>query len=163
MEQQQQQQAQYDAMMQQAYLQQQQQQQQSQLFAQQTATPIQPQMTSYGSNNPFAQFASSGPSQSATPAPQRAPSAPPSSFNMSDYGSLSNSQSTSTSTPPPLPPQTTSNAEAFRKPAPKRDDGQHARLAQLLAQGTGIDTFGNEGNLRVPVYVVSRSLGPNSH
>lgn len=127
-------------------MQQQQYMQHQALLAQQTATPVHPQMTSYGSNNPFASFASSTPSPA--PAPARAPSAPPSSFSFNDYAA----HSTATP-PPPLPAQTTANAEAFRKPAPKKDDGQHAKLAALLAAGGGIDTFGNEGNLRVPMCV----------
>ncbi|KAH9810634.1 hypothetical protein DFH28DRAFT_1085570 [Melampsora americana] len=153
-------QAQYEAMMQQQmYLQQQQQQQQQQQFimAQHTAAPIQPQMTSYGSNNPFAQF-SQPPSFTqpsvATP-PPRAPSAPPSSFNFNDYSSL-NTSSHQPQASPPMPVRTASNAEAFKRPVnsnppPPKEDGQHAKLAALLAAGGGVDTFGNEGSMRVPV------------
>jgi hypothetical protein len=63
-----------------------------------------------------------------------------------------------------MPAQTAANAEAFRRPlheknpsaaAPPKDDGQHAKLAALLASGGGVDTFGNEGTMRVPVYVPS--------
>ncbi|KAG0140275.1 hypothetical protein CROQUDRAFT_665409 [Cronartium quercuum f. sp. fusiforme G11] len=156
-------QAQYEAMMQHQMLLQQQQQQQQQhqqqqmLMAQHTAVPIQPQMTSYGSNNPFAQF-SSQPSNYAQQAvaspPPRAPSAPPSTFSFSDYSSLSLSNHQPA---PPMPPKTVANEEAFRrpqansKPPQAKDDGQHAKLAALLAAGGGLDTFGNEGNLRVPV------------
>ncbi|EGG01069.1 uncharacterized protein MELLADRAFT_53696 [Melampsora larici-populina 98AG31] len=153
-------QAQYEAMMQQQmYLQQQQQQQQQFIMAQHTAAPIQPQMTSYGSNNPFAQF-SQPPSFSqpsvATP-PPRAPSAPPSSsFNFNDYANLSNSSNHQQHVSPPMPVRTASNAEAFKRPPmnnppPPKDDGQHAKLAALLAAGGGVDTFGNEGSMRVPV------------
>ncbi|MBW0531125.1 hypothetical protein O181_070840 [Austropuccinia psidii MF-1] len=157
------QQAQYEAMMQQQMLmqQQQQQQQQQQIIAQHTAmAPIQPQMTSYGSNNPFAQFSQPGPmihqsTSTNLSVPARAPSAPPSSFNFNDYASLTSSSS---SRPPPLPAQNTSNAEAFKRPiyqpappAPTKADEQHAKLAALLAGGSGVDTFGNEGTLRMPV------------
>jgi hypothetical protein len=48
--------------------------------------------------------------------------------------------------PQPIQPQQT--AKPFQ--APKKDDGQHAQLAGLLARGRedGLDTFGNSGNLR---------------
>ncbi|WAQ83986.1 hypothetical protein PtA15_4A437 [Puccinia triticina] len=156
-------QARYEAMMMQQQQQQMlmQQQQQQMLMAQHTAVqPIQPQMTSYGSNNPFAQFSQPGPMIHQTnpmtqSLPARAPSAPPSSFNFNDYASLN---SPSSARPPPMPAQTASNAEAFSRPArdtthsaPPKDDGQHAKLASLLAAGGGVDTFGNEGTMRVPV------------
>ncbi|PLW27556.1 hypothetical protein PCASD_23414 [Puccinia coronata f. sp. avenae] len=38
-----------------------------------------------------------------------------------------------------------------RRPPPPKDDGQHAKLAALSASGGGVDTFGNEGTMRVPV------------
>ncbi|PLW14756.1 hypothetical protein PCANC_15696 [Puccinia coronata f. sp. avenae] len=164
-------QARYEAAMMQQQQQQmlmQQQQQQQMMMAQHTAVqPIQPQMTSYGSNNPFAQFSQQAPAPGpmmhqthslAQSLPARAPSAPPaSSFNFNDYSSLASSSS---ARPPPMPAQTAANAEAFRRPlheknpsaaAPPKDDGQHAKLAALLASGGGVDTFGNEGTMRVPV------------
>lgn len=149
-------QAQYEAMMQQQMYMQQHQHQQQFLMAQHTAAPIQPQMTSYGSNNPFAQFSQPNnfvPQATASP-PPRAPSAPPSTFNFNDYASLSSSNN---QPPPPMPAKTATNAEAFRRPQPAaqsqsaREDGQHAKLAALLAAGGGVDTFGNEGTMRVPV------------
>ncbi|KNZ50551.1 hypothetical protein VP01_435g9 [Puccinia sorghi] len=149
------------AMMQQQQQQMLMQQQQQMIMAQHTSVqPIQPQMTSYGSNNPFAQFSQPSPMMHQTASmtqslPSRAPSAPPTSFNFNDYASLTSSSS---ARPPPLPAQTASNAEAFRRPspekmpsAPPKDDGQHAKLAALLASGGGVDTFGNEGTMRVPV------------
>ncbi|KAA1080815.1 hypothetical protein PGT21_022265 [Puccinia graminis f. sp. tritici] len=167
-------QARYEAMMMQQQQQQQmmmQQQQQQMIMAQHTAVqPIQPQMTSYGSNNPFAQFSqpSAMTQQQTNPMsqslPSRAPSAPPSSsFNFNDYASLNQSASSSSTAssaarPPPMPAQTAANAHAFSRPtpehsysAPPKDDGQHAKLAALLAAGGGVDTFGNEGTMRVPI------------
>ncbi|KAI7963176.1 hypothetical protein MJO29_003603 [Puccinia striiformis f. sp. tritici] len=61
-----------------------------------------------------------------------------------------------------MPAQTASNSQAFSNPSSThtqkmalnptpKDDGQHAKLASLLAAGGGVDTFGNEGTMRVPV------------
>lgn len=151
-------QARYEAMMQQQMLMQQQQQQM--FMAQHTAVaPIQPQMTSYGSNNPFAQFSQQAPISHQTSSipqsiPARAPSAPPSSFNFKDYAS----NLTASNPPPPMPVQTVSKPEAFQRPdrqqvqsVPPKNDGEHAKLAALLAAGGGVDTFGNEGTMRVPI------------
>ncbi|PLW47698.1 hypothetical protein PCASD_04118 [Puccinia coronata f. sp. avenae] len=55
----------------------------------------------------------------------------------------------------PPPTQKPSVAPSTKKtpppPPPPKDDGQHAKLAALLASGGGVDTFGNEGIMRVPV------------
>lgn len=107
----------------QQYLLQQQQQQQSLLA----------QPTGYGSNNPFAPAQPQ--QQQFTPQPQQQ-----SSFLPVPVVSHSSSQ------PRPAPQQPPT-------PIPKRDDGQHSGLAALLARGRedGMDTFGNTGNLRIPV------------
>ncbi|KAI9605162.1 hypothetical protein H4Q26_003137 [Puccinia striiformis f. sp. tritici PST-130] len=169
-------QARYEAMMiqqqqqQQQQMMMQQQQQQQMIMAQHTSMqPIQPQMTSYGSNNPFAQFSppTSMVQQNTSLShslPARAPSAPPpsSSFNFNDYSSTLNTSSSSSHSRPPMPAQTASNSQAFSNPSSThtqkmavnptpKDDGQHAKLASLLAAGGGVDTFGNEGTMRVPV------------
>lgn len=133
---QQQQQAQYQQMMQQQY--QQQQQQQQFLMAQQTAAqqPLQPQPTAFGSNNPFAAFSQppQQPSfqQSTSPAPQQ-PSVP------------------ELPRPSSQPPPTAPAGQAFPKRKNENDE-RHAQLAAMLGSGgSGVDTYGNVGNLRVPM------------
>lgn len=113
------------------------QQQQYQQYMQQQAQmqpAIAPQATGFGSNNPFAAF-------SAPPAASPPPPLP-----------TSNSFSNFQSTPAPVAAAPAPSPQAQRPP---RDDGKHAHLANLLAGGRedGLDTFGNIGNMRVPVYV----------
>jgi len=120
-------------MQQQAYLQQQQQlqaqqQMQQMQYMQQQQQPLVPQPTAFGSNNPFAAFSSP------SPAPQ------PIQSQVTGFAP----QQTS----PPMP----STAFAPSSPAPKRQnqaDTQHANLAAALATGSGVDTFGNAGDLRL--------------
>ncbi|GAA6026257.1 hypothetical protein JCM11491_001279 [Sporobolomyces phaffii] len=120
--------------------------QQQMLYAQQLAQsqqavqPLQPQATGFGANNPFAAFASSSspapppqPQQQQQPAPSPAPREP--------------------SPPPPVPqpsltPQRT--GPRFRADG----DSKHGDLARMLAGGRedGLDTFGNVGQSRVPVW-----------
>ncbi|KAL7422772.1 hypothetical protein Q5752_002067 [Cryptotrichosporon argae] len=129
--QQQQQQQQHEEWARQQYLlQQQQQQQQQSLFA---------QPTGYGSNNPFAPRA-----PAASPQPQ--PVEQQSSFLPVPQVQAPPQQPA----PQPIEPQVTARP-AFNPP-PKKDDGQHSQLANLLARGRedGMDTFGNTGNLRIP-------------
>ena len=90
-----------------------------------------------GSNNPFA-------SSFNRPQPQHQQTSPPSlntiaeqktatQFNQSSYNPIANYQS-------PQGP-----------PTPQKDNNpQHARLNALLANGEGMDTFGNTGDLRIP-------------
>lgn len=153
-------------MMEQQYMMQQQQQQQQaeyqrQLELQQAAQqyqqmmthpqqqqPLQPQPTSFGSNNPFALF--SQPQQQQQQ--QQLPPQPQAQHNV-PVGDLFGS-----STPPPqqqiapspAPQPTVSPAERQQGPPRVRvaNDPQHAKLNQLLASGEGIDTFGNVGDLR---------------
>ncbi|KAK4054828.1 hypothetical protein OIV83_000752 [Microbotryomycetes sp. JL201] len=126
--------------MQEQYMRLQQQQYEAQMayqaqMAQQQQQPILPQPTAFGTNNPFAAFAPTPspapqmPQQTGAPSPARAPSPP------------------SAATNAPAPSQS-----PFRARPPK-DDGKHADLARMLAAGRedGIDSFGNIGNLRVPV------------
>lgn len=157
--QQQQQQQQEEYMRQQMLMQQQQQQQeeymrQQQLMQQQQQQQLFAQPTGYGSNNPFA-----------PPQPQ---------------GSLLDQQSTATQSsfspmptfnqqqqPSPAPATLSPSPPAAAKPTwqnqPKKDDGDHAGLANLLARGRedGLDTFGNQGNLRKyrPAQYAQASIG----
>ena len=130
MQRQMEQQAAYQQMMQQqAYLQQQQQQQQA-LQQQHTMQPLVPQPTAFGSNNPFAAFG--GPPAASSPQPQFQSQTPP-------------------------PPRQEAPSPAPVSNAPKRTnaaDQQHAQLAAMLGSGgSGVDTFGNIGSLRIPVCV----------
>lgn len=123
---QQQQMAQEEYMRQQAY--------QQQLYMQQNQQqPLVPQPTAYGSNNPFAAFA---PTPSVSPPPPL-----PSSNSFSNFA------------PPPVAPAPAPSPARQQAQRPQRDDGKHAELARMLAGGRedGLDTFGNIGNMRVPV------------
>lgn len=129
---------------QQQLLQQQQQQQQ------QAALMAQP--TGYRSNNPFAPA-----SQSIIPSggfsmpqqQQQQQQVQPQATGFLNIPSVSTPQfeqpaPSSSPSPSPFRPSGPST--------PKRDDGKHAHLASLLANNEGgMDTFGNVGNLRVPV------------
>ncbi|EJD00537.1 ENTH-domain-containing protein [Fomitiporia mediterranea MF3/22] len=124
-------------------LQQQQQAQQQQYQQQQLAPqqPLFPQQTGFGSNNPFA------------PATQSPPPLPQMSNNASGIDSFS-LPSTFANSPRPStspPAQSTSSISPAPSPAsrPARNDGEHAHLANLLAnREDGQDTFGNVGQLR---------------
>lgn len=121
--------------------------QQQMLYAQQLAQsqqqPIQPQATGFGANNPFAAFASPSSSSPAPPTPQptvqpqREPSPPI--FQ----------QQPQQQQPQPQQPQRTGGPR-FRAGG----DEKHGDLARMLAGGRedGLDTFGNVGNTRVPVW-----------
>ncbi|GAA5896437.1 epsin [Sporobolomyces salmoneus] len=114
-----------------------------QLAQQQQSQPIQPQMTGFGANNPFAAFASSSSSpapptpqpvqqaSSPAPAPMREPSPPPPTMMQQ-------------------PQRTGGGGPRFRADG----DSKHGDLARMLAGGRedGLDTFGNVGNSRVPVW-----------
>ncbi|GHJ86147.1 hypothetical protein NliqN6_2549 [Naganishia liquefaciens] len=108
-------------------------QQQQQMMQQQQALMAQP--TGYRSNNPFAPMAPQHTAMPAIPSPQPQAAVP--------------------QTPAPQP---TFTKPAFTQPEPPKpapqpnDDGKHAHLANLLAnRDAGIDTFGNFGNMRIPV------------
>jgi len=130
--------------LQQMQQQQQQQQQQEEWMRQQYLQQQQQQqqqqqsmITGFGQNNPFA------PTQS--PQPQSQPQQP----------------TPSTQSPVPPQPQQPSISPG---PAKKRDDGEHAHLASLLAGRAedGIDTFGNIGNLRYGHSQASRLVGQST-
>ena len=131
MQMQEQQRQQEEWMRQQQYLQQQQQQQ----YQQQQSLLAQP--TGYGSNNPFA------------PQQQQQQPAMPSFSQSSSSSFLPVPSVTPQQAPTPAKVEPQQTAQPFR-PAVKKDDGQHAGLANLLARGRedGLDTFGNTGNLR---------------
>ncbi|WRT68425.1 uncharacterized protein IL334_005401 [Kwoniella shivajii] len=138
-----QQQQQEEYMRQQMAMQEQQRQQEEymrqQQFLQQQHTSLLPQQTGYGSNNPFA----FGGNQSQQPQqPQQQASFLP--------VPVVTQQPSPQQVQKPLEPQQTARP-AFT--APKKDDGEHSGLAALLARGRedGLDTFGNVGNMRIPV------------
>ncbi|CDR36726.1 CYFA0S01e03862g1_1 [Cyberlindnera fabianii] len=120
--------------LQQQYMQQQQYLQEQQYLAQQQALQQQ-QMLQTGSNNPFAMGSGSSPEQQ--PAQTQTPSSQP-------------------------------KTEPVQQPLKKIPTGsqqknqQFSELNQLLAQGTGIDTFGNEGATRIPAQYTKTSQFLNS-
>ncbi|WVR00026.1 hypothetical protein IAU59_007168 [Kwoniella sp. CBS 9459] len=147
----QQQQQQEEYMRQQMAMQEQQRQQEEwmrqQQFLQQQNTSLLAQPTGYASNNPFAPGGGQQQQsqQSYSPAPQQQ-----SSFLPVPVVSQQQPQSPQQQ-PQALEPQKT--AQPFKPAQPPRDDGEHSGLAALLARGRedGLDTFGNVGNLRIPV------------
>ena len=123
---------------------------QQQLAQQQQFTPqpqaLAPQPTGFGSNNPFA------PTPSFSQSPPPVPSLPSTSSGIDNFSLPSTyahspapqTSSTSASSVSPAPPSAPSPASR-----PTRSDGEHAHLANLLAnREDGLDTFGNIGNLR---------------
>jgi epsin len=91
------------------------------------------QPTPTGSNNPFAQAATG------RPGPSHSFSTPTLS-TLDEQKTLSQFQNSSTFNPPVQQQSQTG----------KTQSPYEARLAQLLAEGDGMDTFGNVGNLRIP-------------
>lgn len=110
------------------------QQQQQQMMMQQQALQAQP--TGFRSNNPFAPMAAQ---HTAMPSMfQQQQQQQPEPFIPAPV-----SQPQQQPEPPKPAPQPTYQAP------PKKDDGEHARLAALLAnRDGGMDTFGNVGNMR---------------
>ncbi|SCV68312.1 BQ2448_433 [Microbotryum intermedium] len=136
--------AQQQAQLQAQYAQQQQQEeytrQQQYMYQQQMAQQqqaLQPQPTAFGANNPFAAFA----------APPQQQQQPQTTFN-DNFASATPPRQPSP--PPAMQPQQTAQPARQRPP---KDDGKHAELAKVLAGGRedGLDTFGNVGNMRIPV------------
>ncbi|KAI0779048.1 hypothetical protein BD413DRAFT_513854 [Trametes elegans] len=138
---------------------------QPQLQPQPITSPLVPQPTSFGLNNPFV----APPSPPTSPAgstllPQRASTTEPVSFNLSgtydgrprprldtldEQREQERERASATASAPPralLQPFST-GSEPPRKLGGERD---HARLASLFANytGDGVDTFGNTGQLR---------------
>ncbi|GAA5827008.1 hypothetical protein JCM11251_002204 [Rhodosporidiobolus azoricus] len=125
--------------------------QQQVLYAQQLAQqgqqpqPIQPQATGFGANNPFAAFASPPPTTS-SPAPQPT------------FDNSFKPEPAPAPSPAPAPQQ----QQPQQNLTPQRTgprfkaggDAQHSELARMLAGGRedGLDTFGNVGTARVPVW-----------
>ncbi|EST09606.1 Epsin domain, N-terminal [Kalmanozyma brasiliensis GHG001] len=138
-------------LMQQQYMQQQQAEYQRQMELQQAAVqyqnmmtqqqqPLQPQQTSFGSNNPWLQSGGQQQQQHNVPVGDLFSSAP---------------------TPPPVQAAPQPAPEPSPQPAPQQnrpvrakvtDDGKYNELNRLLALGDGVDTFGNTGDMR---------MGPN--
>ncbi|TYJ52999.1 hypothetical protein B9479_006376 [Cryptococcus floricola] len=151
----QQQQQQEEYMRQQMELQEQQRQQQEwaqqQQYLQAQNTSLFAQPTGYGSNNPFAP--GGGQSQPPVPSPQ-----PQQQSSFLPVPSVTQQQPQPSFSPQPqeppkqLEPQATATPSGWNG-ALKTNDAQHGGLASLLARGRedGLDTFGNQGNLRIPV------------
>ena len=139
----QQQQAYEDYMRQQQMMYMQQQQQQP------NQQPIQAQPTGFGANNPFAAFA---PQASPSPAPPPQQQQEPAS---NGFESSYRPEPAPTPAPAPAPvqeqqPQRTGGAGRYKTGG----DERHSELARMLAGGRedGLDTFGNVGATRVPVW-----------
>ncbi|GAA6061033.1 hypothetical protein JCM10212_004607 [Sporobolomyces blumeae] len=123
--------------------------QQQMLYAQQLAQqqqqqqPIVAQPTGFGANNPFAAFASSGPAQGQT----SAPSPPPQQQQPQRVASPPREKPIQQQQPTVQPQRTGGRYKAD-------GDAKHAELARMLAGGRegGLDTFGNVGSARVPVW-----------
>lgn len=126
--------------------------QQQMMYAQQQAQqqpqqPIQAQPTGFGANNPFAAFAAPPPSSSPAPPPQQQ--------QPQQTGFESSFQPAPAPAPAPAPepqqPQRTGGGGARFKAT---GDDKHGELARMLAGGRedGLDTFGNVGASRVPVW-----------
>ncbi|WWC90679.1 uncharacterized protein L201_005615 [Kwoniella dendrophila CBS 6074] len=150
MQQQQQQQQQEEYMRQQMMLQEQQRQQEEymrqQQFLQQQNTSLFAQPTGYQSNNPFAPAGGLQPQQTSfSPQPEQQSSFLPVPVVQQQQSPQQIQQ--------PLQPQQTAKPAWTAPQQPKKDDGEHSGLAALLARGRedGLDTFGNVGNLRIPV------------
>lgn len=121
-------------------------QQQQQQFA--PLQPIAPQATGFGSNNPFAPSPSTF-GQSPPPVPSL-PSTSGSS-GLDSFSLPSTFASSPALRPTSTPASSVSPAPSAPSPAavPQRSDGEHAHLANLLAnREDGLDTFGNIGQLR---------------
>lgn len=139
-------------LMQQQYMQQQQAEYQRQMELQQAAVqyqnmmtqpqPLQPQKTSFGSNNPWLQ----GGQQQQQPQQQQ--------HNVPVGDLFSSAPTPPPAQPSPQPVQQQSPAPAQNNPirAKVNNDAKYGELNRLLALGDGVDTFGNTGDMR---------MGPN--
>ncbi|GAA6059211.1 hypothetical protein JCM10212_006604 [Sporobolomyces blumeae] len=110
-----------------------QQQQQMSYFALPPPQPVVSQPT--GLNNPFAAFMRTESSASSS-----SPHLPSMTYSPAGFSSYSPSLSS---------PATPSSLSPFTTPVPNAYDEKHSELARALAQGTGMDTFGNSGEMRV--------------
>ncbi|GAA5913164.1 hypothetical protein JCM8208_001687 [Rhodotorula glutinis] len=134
--------------------------QQQMMYAQQQAQqqqqqPIQAQPTGFGANNPFAAFAAPPPSSSPAPPPPQ---------QQQQTGFESSFQPAPAPAPAPEPQQPQRTGGRYKATG----DEKHGELARMLAGGreSGVDTFGNVGSARVPVWQqktgqqVQQGLGP---
>lgn len=136
----------------------QQQQQQQQMAAQQqqgmftgmlSPQPLQEQKTGYRSNNPFATHLTGNVPVQNEMAQSQASQAPAIPSNFGPTPGLHHR--------PSMPNLPTTSASDF-SPGPsynpglnlRTSDGKHENIATALASGSGQDTFGNEGLLRIP-------------
>lgn len=141
-------------LMQQQYMQQQQAEYQRQLELQQAAVqyqnmmtqpqqPLQPQQTSFGSNNPWLQ-----PGQQQQQPQQQQHNVP-----VGDLFSSAPTPPPAQPAPQPVPQQQPASPAQNRPIRAKvNEDGKYNELNRLLALGDGVDTFGNTGDMR---------MGPN--
>ena len=116
-------------------------------YAQPQPEPLQPIPT--GSNNPFAQF---GPNFT-QPQSQQRPSFSPSLSTLSEQQSQSQPQYQTTVSSQNAAFTSTPSTQSFSPPQKPQSSHQN-KLEYLLSQGnpTGLDTFGNTGELRVPAH-----------
>jgi epsin len=116
-------------------------------YAQPQPEPLQPIPT--GSNNPFAQFGST----LTQPQSQHRPSFSPSLSTLSEQQSQSQSKFQTTVSTQNTSFTSTPTAQSFAPPQ-KQQTTHQDKLEFLLSQGnpTGLDTFGNTGELRVPAH-----------
>ncbi|TIB75254.1 ENTH-domain-containing protein [Wallemia mellicola] len=127
--------------------QQQQQQQQAMFTGMLSPQPLQEQKTGYRSNNPFAtHLTGNAPVQTELPQASPQPAIP------ADFA-----PSPSLHHRPSMPNLPTSTSADFGNSPPrnpglnlKTNDAKHENISNALASGSGLDTFGNEGLLRIP-------------
>lgn len=143
-------------MMQQQYLQQQEyqrqlalqqaaQQYQYMMTQQQQQPAMMPQPTGFGSNNPWLAPSSSTPA----PAPAPEPELDRDALKDAMTDTLINLDGPEDASPV-LPPRAEPAPQPARTQPPRaKISTQHAELDRLLAQGDGIDTFGNTGDMRL--------------
>jgi epsin len=113
--------------------------QQQQALMQQQALQSQP--TGYRSNNPFAPMQAQHTAMPSFLPPTQQPTPQVEQQQPSFLSAPTTSSTTIQQQPSPQP-------QAF-SPVKKKEDGEHAHLANLLAnRDGGMDTFGNVGNLR---------------
>jgi len=115
--------------------------------------------TPTGSNNPFAQRPSTGykPTTLSTLPEQK---------TLTSFSSMSNLQASSSSSPfgsNPFSQQSQNQQNQTQSQKPQRQMTEHeAKLNALLAQGEGLDTFGNTGQLRIPAQHTAPGVFVNS-
>ena len=130
-------------MLQQQYLQQQEYQrqlelqnaaQQYQQLMRQQQQPLVPQQTSFGSNNPWLSTSASSPPRAPAPAPEPEPA---------------KNSDTLISFDEPEGPEPAEAVKPQQRPKRVITNDAHPELNRLLAEGEGVDTFGNTGDMRL--------------